>query len=188
MLSIALLTLLMVLVSLLVQWGVAQLALLRSTLPAITPESLELLQSMSITDRTGKELYRMYGAQDRVNATAADMPTHVREAFISIEDERFWIRPCVDVPGIARAAWVNFTTDQTQGGSSITQQLVRNVFLTADKTYTRKMQELLLACELERTLSKEDILTLYLNMVPLDGNTYGIRQALACTSAKRPRN
>ena len=106
------------------------------------------------------------------------IPTTMRAAMLAVEDRRFWWHPGIDPIGIARSAWVNWKAgDNVQGGSTITQQLARNLFLTSRKTFGRKAREVVLALALERKFSKEAILELYLNRVYFGGGAYGIDAA-----------
>ncbi len=108
----------------------------------------------------------------------ADLPPHLVHAVLAIEDERFYSHFGIDPRGILRAAWVNFKTGSfTQGGSTITQQLAKNVFLEPDRTLGRKVQEVLLALWLEARFTKDEILTLYLNRVYFGGGAYGVEAA-----------
>lgn len=107
-----------------------------------------------------------------------EMPDHLWQAFLAIEDEGFYRHEGVDQFAILRAAIVNAMQGRTvQGGSTITQQLVKNLFLTPDRTIRRKAQEIRLAGEIEHRLTKDEILTLYLNRVFLGGNAYGVDAA-----------
>ena len=108
----------------------------------------------------------------------ARIPQTMRDAMIAVEDRRFWWHPGVDPIGIARSAFVNWRAGaNVQGGSTITQQLARNLFLTSRKTFGRKAQEVVLALALERKFSKEAILELYLNRVYFGGGAYGVDAA-----------
>ena len=108
----------------------------------------------------------------------ARIPQTMRDAMIAVEDRRFWWHPGVDPIGIARSVYVNWRAGgNVQGGSTITQQLARNLFLTSRKTFGRKAREVVLALALERKFSKEAILELYLNRVYFGGGAYGIDAA-----------
>lgn len=110
--------------------------------------------------------------------TIAELPSYVPAAFLAIEDQRFYRHDGVDEQALARAAAVNFTSGATvQGGSTITQQLVKNLFLTPDRTLRRKLQEIILARRVERKLKKNEILELYLNRVFLGENAFGVDAA-----------
>lgn len=107
-----------------------------------------------------------------------DIPPVMVDAIVSIEDKRYRYHPGVDPLGIARSFVVRFQKGRfTQGGSTITQQLARNIFLTNDRTWTRKLREIVLALALERKFSKDQILELYLNRVYFGGGAYGIDAA-----------
>ncbi len=110
--------------------------------------------------------------------TTADMPAYVSQAVVATEDQRYYWHFGVDPIGLARAAWQNYRAGYiVQGGSTITQQLAKNVFLKPDRTFSRKIKEMLLAIWLEARYSKEQILTLYLNRVYFGGGAYGIEGA-----------
>ena len=107
--------------------------------------------------------------------TVAELPPHVSRAFLAAEDRRFYEHGPIDIPGIARAAWVNWRAGRTvQGASTLTQQLAKGLFLTPDRVVKRKLQEMLLAWRLEQVLSKDEILELYLNRIYFGAGTYGI--------------
>jgi len=106
------------------------------------------------------------------------IPTTMTRAIVAVEDKRFWHHPGVDPIGIARSLQVRLQEGHfTQGGSTLTQQLARNVFLTNNKTWTRKAREAILALALERKFSKDEILELYLNRVYFGGGAYGVDAA-----------
>jgi len=106
------------------------------------------------------------------------MPATMKTAMVAVEDKRFYSHFGVDPLGIARSFQVRFTKGRfTQGGSTITQQLARNVFLNNDKTWTRKIREMVLALAIERKFSKDQVLELYLNRVYFGGGAYGIDAA-----------
>jgi penicillin-binding protein 1A len=114
----------------------------------------------------------------REPAPLSEIPQHLINATIAKEDRRFWSHHGVDWRGILRAAWVNLAQGEIQqGGSTLTQQLARNAFLTQRRTFSRKLQEIILAQELERRLTKERILELYLNQVYYGNGAYGVKAA-----------
>ncbi|MGG5810759.1 transglycosylase domain-containing protein [Falsiroseomonas sp. CW058] len=107
-----------------------------------------------------------------------DLPAHLPAAVIAIEDRRFRDHPGIDPVGIARAAWVNWSTGRVaQGGSTLTQQLAKNLFLTPERSLHRKAQEALLALWLEWKFSKDELLEIYLNRVYLGAGAYGVDAA-----------
>ena len=109
-----------------------------------------------------------FGEQRRTPTRLDEIPALMQQAFLSAEDDRFYEHPGVDYQGILRAV-VNLvlTGERGQGGSTITMQLARNFYLSSEKTYLRKLNEIILAFQIEQALSKEDILTLYLNKIYL---------------------
>ena len=162
--------------------GVAIYAYVRWVLIAQLPSTesikeLRLEEPLRIYTADGK-LMGEFGAERRAPLDYAELPPAVVQAFLAAEDDRFFEHPGVDWQGLARAAWVLLTTgDKSQGGSTITMQLARNVFLSSERTYTRKAREILLALQIERDLSKEDILELYLNKIFLGNRAYGVGAA-----------
>lgn len=118
-----------------------------------------------------------------------ELPRHLVDALVATEDRRFWHHFGIDPIGVARAAYANYRAGRTvQGGSSITQQLAKNLFLTPDQTLRRKGQEALLALWLESKYSKEQILTAYLNRVYLGAGTFGVDAAARTYFNKSARN
>ncbi len=132
-----------------------------------------------IYDRTGDHvLYRLYGEENRKLVSHDDLPDALRNATIAIEDERFYKHVGIDVIGILRALRKNYEEGgAVEGASTITQQVARNALLTREKTIVRKFKEAVLAIKIERTYTKEEILDLYLNLVPYGSNTYGAEVA-----------
>ena len=107
-----------------------------------------------------------------------EIPKFVRNAFLAAEDANFYTHPGIDITSIVRAFWVNLRHNApVQGGSTITQQIVKSLLLTREKTYERKAKEAILSYRLERELSKDDILSIYLNEVYLGSGAYGISAA-----------
>src|SRR3990167_8053955 len=124
------------------------------------------------------KLIAEYGAKRRAPVTINQVPKQLVQAIIATEDSRFYSHPGVDVIGVIRAAIAVITTGhKVQGASTITMQVARNFFLTPQKTYTRKLKEILLAIKIDKTLSKEKILELYLNKVYFGNRAYGVAAA-----------
>lgn len=146
------------------------------TLPDVTdPKNLLASQSTVITDRNDVELYRLFNEEDRTFIEGDIIPLHMKQAIIAIEDERFYDRGCVDVRAIGRAI---FTLGRGGGASTITRQLARNALnLYRNNRYVRKVKELMLGCQLEGEITKDELLELYLNWIPFGENAYGIEQA-----------
>ncbi len=139
----------------------------------------EVSQSTKIYDRTGTVLlYEIHGQEKRTVIQFSDIPDYVKEATVAVEDASFYTRPAIDVLGIARAMWADILAGKfVQGGSTITQQLARNMFLSPQKTIDRKIREVILAFELEAKYSKSQILDFYLNQIPYGSNAYGVEAA-----------
>ena len=132
-----------------------------------------------IYDRTGEhELYKMHGEENRKVISHGEIPDYLRFATIAAEDDNFYNHKGVDPLGILRALQKNFVAGgAAQGGSTITQQLVRNTFLSREKTIKRKFTEIVLAIKMERHYTKDEILDFYLNEVPYGSNAYGAQAA-----------
>ncbi len=136
--------------------------------------------STKIYDRTGKVLlYDIHGLEKRTILTdLKQVPDHVKWAIISIEDQDFYNHKGFDLRGIARAIFKDIVYGgKVQGGSTITQQFIKNSILTSEKTLTRKLKELILAYEIEKKYTKDQILLMYLNEIPYGSTIYGIEAA-----------
>jgi penicillin-binding protein 1A len=135
-----------------------------------------------------RRLIGVFGEKRRIPVSIDEAPECMKQAFIAGEDARFYEHPGVDYQGITRAAIALLTTgEKTIGGSTITQQLARNFFLTAEKTYTRKIKEIFLALRIERELEKDQILELYMNKIFLGYRAYGVGAAAEVYYGKSPR-
>jgi penicillin-binding protein 1A len=127
---------------------------------------------------TSGELIAQIGEQRRIPVTYDQIPARVREAFLAAEDDQFFKHGGVDYLGILRAAVVNIVSNEkAQGASTITQQAARNMFLTLDKNWTRKLSELFVTWRMEREFSKQEILGLYLNVIYFGQRAYGVAAA-----------
>jgi penicillin-binding protein 1A len=130
-----------------------------------------------------------FGEQRRTLLSQQEIPKVFEQALIAIEDAHFYTHGGIDMKGIARAAWHDLTTlSLQQGASTITQQLSRNLFLSHDKTAKRKVQEMLLAMEIERRYSKEEILRMYCNQVYMGHGRYGLEAASQFYFGKRAQD
>ena len=134
-------------------------------------------QSAVVLDRNGDELAILSQDGTRVAVELGELPDHVPAALVAAEDRRFYEHGGVDPIGITRALWKNLTGDHLQGGSTITQQLVKNVYLNSDRTISRKVREAILAVKVERSFDKQQILQRYLNTVYFGRGAYGIEAA-----------
>lgn len=136
-------------------------------------------QSTKIYDRTGEIL--LYDVGQNMRRTIIpfeDISSNVKQAVVAIEDKNFYNHGGVDVKATLRAILIDISTlSFSQGGSTITQQVVKNAILTADKSPTRKLKEWILAIKLDRSLPKDQILNIYLNEIPFGGNLYGVEEA-----------
>jgi len=138
----------------------------------------EVAQSTKIYDRTGENvLYEISGDQRRTLVALKDIPDYVKQATIAIEDKNFYKHGAFSVWSMFRTAITNVIFNRSAGGSTLTQQFIKNAVLTNEKTITRKVKELVLAYRLERKFSKDDILQMYLNEIPYGSNAYGVEAA-----------
>ncbi|WP_215084783.1 transglycosylase domain-containing protein [Exiguobacterium sp. s78] len=119
----------------------------------------------------------LYDGLRRDDLTPRTLPKKVEQAFVAIEDQRFYQHDGYDITGILRAFTKNQSDSKSQGGSTITQQLARMTYLTNEKTYTRKIKELLIAVSLEQKYSKKELMTAYVNQAYFANNIYGIELA-----------
>jgi len=134
--------------------------------------------STQILDRNGQLLYEVYSDQKRTPVNLADLPQHVAQTTIAIEDQNFYKHHGLDLRGIIRALYKTLTKQRLEGGSTITQQLVKIAVLSdTRRTLARKAREAILALITEAIYSKDEILELYLNHAPYGGTTYGIESA-----------
>lgn len=133
--------------------------------------------STRILDRNGKLIYEIYSEKRRSPISLSDLPKHVTQATIAIEDKDFYKHKGFSFTGIARAIYKNIVKQNVQGGSTISQQLVKNALLSNEKTIRRKAQELVLTIIVEGIYTKDQILETYLNTIPYGGTTYGIEEA-----------
>ena len=150
-----------------------------SRLPDVaTLRHVELQEPMYVYARDGR-LMAIYGETRRYPVRISEVPEQVKQAFIAVEDNRFYQHHGIDYKGVARAVWLLATTDDKRvpGGSTITQQVARQFFLSSQYSYTRKFAEMLLAMKMERVLTKDEILELYLNKSFFGNRAYGVAAA-----------
>jgi len=144
-------------------------------------EERKVEQSTKIYDRTGEIiLYDIHGDIKRTIVPYEEISQYIKDATVSIEDENFYKHNGIMFSAILRAALINLKNGNLlggQGGSTITQQVIKNALLTTDKKLSRKIKEWVLAPRLEEQLSKDEILGIYLNEVPYGGNIYGVQEA-----------
>lgn len=144
--------------------------------------------STKIYDRNGKLLYDIYGEKNRALVNWNQLPKYVKEATIAIEDKDFYKHQGFSAAGIVRAVINIFLFQKLQGGSTITQQVVKNTLLSPERTLTRKIKEFILAIQVERKYTKDEILQIYLNEVPYGGTAWGIEAAAQTYFNKEARD
>lgn len=133
--------------------------------------------STKIFDRNGKLIYEIYTDKKRTPISLSEMPANLKNATISIEDKNFYSNRGFSATGILRAVFSTIFKHQVQGGSTISQQLVKNALLTNERTIRRKAQEVILTVIAEGVYTKDQILEMYLNTIPYGGTAYGIEAA-----------
>ncbi|MDO8443742.1 MAG: transglycosylase domain-containing protein [Candidatus Azambacteria bacterium] len=144
-----------------------------------TWQDRRVIQSTKIYDRENKNLlYEIHGEEKRTIIPFEEIPKVVKDATIVAEDVEFYNHSGVNIRGILRAVWTDIKGGALlEGGSSITQQLIKNAYLSSERTFSRKIKEVILAIALERRYSKDEILNFYLNQIPYGSNSYGIEAA-----------
>lgn len=147
-----------------------------------SPDSLDkrvVVESTKIFDRTGDHLlYEVHGEEKRTQIPYSEMPESVRYATLALEDQYFYEHYGIHPKSILRAVFKDLVSASTaQGASTITQQLIKNSMLSSDRTFARKIKEVILAVEMETKFEKDEILAMYLNEIPYGSNAYGIEAA-----------
>ena len=141
-------------------------------------EDLTPSASSQIYDVNGNEIANIHATENRMPVKIAQIPKDLQNAFIAVEDARFYEHSGIDPRGILRALWANISGGGvSEGGSTITQQLAKNAYLTQERTLKRKIQEMFLALQLEREYSKQEILEFYLNQIYFGQGAYGVEAA-----------
>lgn len=159
--------------------GVVMVMLVSSNLPPLDLASISnYSQTAVILDKDGAEISRVSGVENRVKTNLSDLPDYLINAVLAVEDTRFYQHHGIDPRRILAALWVDIKTmSLSEGASTITQQVVKNSQLTQEKKVSRKITEALLALQLERLYSKDDILEAYLNIIPYGEGVYGVETA-----------
>ncbi len=134
-------------------------------------------QSTKLYDRNGKLLYTIYSTRNQSFVELSRIPKVIQQATIATEDKDFYNHGAIDLRGIARAFYSTVFKKEIQGGSTITQQLVKNSLLTPEQTITRKVKEIILAFVVEALYTKDEILEMYLNQVAYGGTAWGVQSA-----------
>ncbi len=157
-------------------WGIAK-AYLETTPVLNTAKIADQAETTYLYDMNGDYLAAYVGSENREWASSEEIPDMLKEAFVSVEDVRFYYHNGIDIKRLVGVAISNFVNESVQGGSTITQQLVKNTLLSFDKTYKRKIQEAYLSIQLESEYSKDEILVSYLNTIDLGAGNYGVKAA-----------
>ncbi len=169
--------------------SVYQVNYLVKTLPKPTLLTVrDIPTSSRIYDRNGKILYEIYADENRTPVQLSEIPDIVKQATIAIEDKDFYTHNGFSLKGIIRAFVHNINSSTIEGGSTLTQQLVRSALLTPEKTITRKLKELILSIWTEHLYTKDQILEMYLNQVPYGGTSWGIEAASETYFGKRVKD
>ncbi len=139
----------------------------------------DIPETTKLYDKTGETLlYEVHGAQRRTLVSLDQIPEYAKKATITTEDRNFYSHGGISITGILRAVLIDvFTGSRKQGGSTITQQFIKNAVLTRDKSFVRKIKEIVLSYELEKKFTKDQILQFYLNEIPYGSSLYGIESA-----------
>ncbi|SFP42922.1 transglycosylase domain-containing protein [Salibacterium halotolerans] len=149
-----------------------------SNAPALDPEELVLSEAAEIYDQNGNQVTRLQSGKNRDLIDINNVPNHVKSAFIAVEDTRFYDHFGIDIIRVFGALKANLSQGfGAEGASTITQQVVKNAFLSPEKTISRKVQEQYLAIRLEQQYSKDQILQMYLNLIYFEQGAYGIGEA-----------
>lgn len=163
--------------------------------PAVTTTATAATATSSEAPNVLKRVYRLFALRQAVEerldksryVVIAEMPLTLQQAVIAVEDNRFYQHVGLDFEGILRAALVNLQRGEiSEGGSTITQQLVKNLFLSHEQTMTRKLEEALLSFDMEYRYSKDQILEMYLNTIYFGSGAYGIGSAAEVYFGKTP--
>ena len=140
------------------------------------PNTLLRAQTTVISYADGTQIAKLY-EQDRTNVDLDTVPIHAQRAVLAAENRDFYSDPGISITGAARALWVTLTTDRTEGGSTITQQYVKNMYLTQERSYERKIKEVFISLKIDRELTKDELLEDYLNTIYFGRGAYGIQAA-----------
>ncbi|NNL84657.1 MAG: penicillin-binding protein, partial [Myxococcales bacterium] len=169
--------------------GIALYFALLRDLPDLAPlEDYRPALTSVVLDRDGQPVGEFYEHRRRITPLE-ELPNHLIQAFIAAEDDTFYEHAGVDYVSILRAAWANLRAggETRQGASTITQQMVKQLLLTPERTYRRKLREMILARRIEQRFSKEQILFLYLNEIYFGAGAYGVGEAARTYFAKDVR-
>ena len=134
--------------------------------------------SSQIYDSAGNEIANIHAVENRMPVKIEQVPLNLQHAFIAVEDNRFYEHKGIDPKGLMRAFYANITKHEiAEGGSTITQQLAKNAYLTQERTFKRKIQEIFLAMQIEKQYTKQEILEMYMNQIYFGQGAYGVQAA-----------
>lgn len=167
-------------------WGILKLATQIPSPSNLSQNTRPL--TTEIYDRNGKFLYRIFDDKNRIFVKLSDLPKDIINATIAVEDQNFYSHIGVDFGAIIRAAYHNYKNGTVEGASTLTQQLIKNTLLSSEKTYDRKIKEILLSVLSERIYSKAQILEMYFNNAPYGGPLWGIKAASQTYFGKDPKD
>lgn len=161
-----------------------------SQAPPFDPRGFKQPLTSYIYDAHGREIARVHGGYNRIEVPLQELPVYLPQAFIAIEDDTFFQHTGYSLKDIGRALYNNWQKQDftDQGASTITQQLIKNAFLTQEKTFERKIQEIWLAIKMEQQYGKEEILEFYLNLIYFDHLNYGVEAASQSYFGKSARD
>ena len=148
--------------------------------PKVNPDNIkyEMSENSTIVDKDGNEIDSIRTSENREIVDYDKIPENMKNAFVAVEDRRFYKHGGIDPMSIIGSAFQNLKSGSiVRGGSTLTQQLARNTYLSNDQTYERKIKEIFLALEIEKNLNKDEILEAYMNRVFLGQNVYGVQAA-----------
>ena len=157
-------------------------------LPSPRKLSAQTGYSTVFYDREGKVLYEMYKDKNRIPVSLNEVSDYLKKATIAIEDKNFYKHQGISQMGILRALFNIIFKRRLEGGSTITQQLIKNTLLTQERKFSRKIKEIILALEVERRYSKDQILEMYLNEAPYGGSLWGVASASMAYFGKPPKD
>jgi len=161
-------------------------ALVKLLLLAVIGGTLLTTVAVLAASRQLPSLDALTAFRHRLYIPLRQFPHELTEAVVAIEDERFYLHDGIDYVGVIRAGVANLSDELSQGASTITMQVARNFFLSREKTYTRKLYEVLLSYRIEQAMSKDEILELYMNKIYLGQGAYGFAEAAQTYFGKPP--
>ncbi|HYJ66818.1 MAG TPA: transglycosylase domain-containing protein [Nocardioidaceae bacterium] len=166
-----------ILVVLMIMAGVGMFFIAYTMIDIPNPNEDFTTETTEVYYSDGKHLLGTFAIQNREEVELTAVPDYVQNAVVSAEDRTFWNNAGIDFKGIIRAAWSNARSESTQGASTITQQYVKVLYLTQERTWTRKLKEAILSLKIQRQRSKQEVLQGYLNTIYFGRGAYGIQAA-----------